>query len=186
MTCASSELSNPCSAPAATTAVRRRGRLGGRRERRWADRGVHPRPARARGSAGAGDDRGARRRRQGEAQGSRSACPRADPVRLPIGGGGEARARRERGTRPAHPDENAELVRRIYADAKAGDAPAKIARVLNREGVASPQGREWSRQTIRLILANPIYAGERYGVKGAQPAFVSRRTWNAVRALLGG
>lgn len=85
------------------------------------------------------------------------------------------------------PDENAELVRRIYADAKAGDSPAKTARTLNREGIASPQGRSWSRQTVRLILTNPIYAGERYGVKGAQPAIVSRRAWNATqRALTSG
>jgi site-specific DNA recombinase len=81
-------------------------------------------------------------------------------------------------------EDQAELVRRIYADAKAGDSPAKIARVLNREGVASPQGRAWSRQGVRLILTNPIYCGERYGVKGAQPAIVSRRTWNAVQAAL--
>ena len=79
------------------------------------------------------------------------------------------------------PDANAELVRRMYAAAKAGDSPAKIARMLNREGVASPQGREWSRQGVRLILSNPVYCGERYGVKKAQPAIVSRRTWNAVQ-----
>ena len=91
---------------------------------------------------------------------------------------------RSAGEGKLEPDDNAELVRRLYADAKAGDSPAKIARTLNREGIVSPQGRSWSRQTVRLILTNSVYAGERYGVKGAQPAIASRRTWNQVQACL--
>ncbi len=78
----------------------------------------------------------------------------------------------------------AELVRRIYAETKAGDSPARIARTLNREGIPSPQGRSWSRQTVRLILTNPIYCGERYGVKDAQEGIITRRTWNAAQRAL--
>jgi site-specific DNA recombinase len=91
---------------------------------------------------------------------------------------------RSAGEGKLEPDSNAELVRRIYTDAKAGESPAKIARTLNREGIRSPQRRSWSRQSVRLILSNPIYSGERYGVKGAQPAIMSRRTWNAVQSVL--
>ena len=28
------------------------------------------------------------------------------------------------------------------------------------------------------LLRNPVYAGELHGVKGAQPAIVTRRVWN--------
>jgi Recombinase len=68
----------------------------------------------------------------------------------------------------------------MFAAAQAGNSPAQIARGLNQDGIASPRGHSWSRQGVTLILRNPVYAGERDGVKGAQPAIVSRRLWNAV------
>ena len=49
-----------------------------------------------------------------------------------------------------------------------------IARELNDTGTSSPNGRGWSRQTVSLILRNPVYKGERYGVKGGPPAIVTR------------
>lgn len=77
----------------------------------------------------------------------------------------------------------ASIVQRIFRDAKAGESPAKIARALNSEGVAGPRGSSWSRQTVQRLIANPVYAGERYGVKKAQPAIVPRRLWNGANVI---
>jgi site-specific DNA recombinase len=73
----------------------------------------------------------------------------------------------------------AAIARRIFAEAKAGAGPAVIARSLNDSGEPGPQGGRWSRQVVTGIIRNPVYAGEKYGVKGAQPAIVPRRLWNA-------
>lgn len=77
-------------------------------------------------------------------------------------------------------EEQAATVRRIFADAKAGKGPGPIARRLRAEGIPGPRG-PWSRQTVTNVLRNPLYAGELHGVKGAQPAIVSRRLFNAVQ-----
>jgi DNA invertase Pin-like site-specific DNA recombinase len=83
------------------------------------------------------------------------------------------------------PSEQAPIVRRIFERAKGGASPARIARELSAEGVPTPQGGQgWTRQAVRVVLSNPIYAGERYGVKGAQPAIVSKRLWNAANHAL--
>jgi site-specific DNA recombinase len=78
----------------------------------------------------------------------------------------------------------AEVVRRIFARAVAGDSPGRIARSLNREGTASPRGAAWTSKAVSRIVTNPVYAGERYGVKKAHPAIISRRTFNAANAEL--
>lgn len=63
-------------------------------------------------------------------------------------------------------DDQAHVVRRIYADYLAGQSARCIAVALNREGVPSPRGGEWAVSAIYGdvkrgigILANPIYAG---------------------------
>jgi site-specific DNA recombinase len=76
------------------------------------------------------------------------------------------------------------VVRRIFEDARDGHTPGRIARGLNREGIPSAQGGEWSPQVIRQILRNPAYAGERHEVKQAHPAIVSKRLFNAANAAL--
>jgi len=76
------------------------------------------------------------------------------------------------------------VVRRIFADAKDGYSPGRIARELSRDGIPAPQGGTWSAPGVRVILSNLAYTGERYGVKRAHPAIVSRRTWNAVQSAL--
>lgn len=73
------------------------------------------------------------------------------------------------------------VVRRIFDDARHGDSPGRIARALDSEEAA---GRRWNRTTVRNVVANPVYCGERYGVKRAQPAIVSRQIWNAANAQL--
>ena len=77
------------------------------------------------------------------------------------------------------------IVRTIFGRAKGGDSPGRIARALNEESIPTPQGgARWSEQGVRVILGNPVYAGERYGVKRAHQAIVSRRTFNAANAAL--
>lgn len=81
--------------------------------------------------------------------------------------------------------ELAPIVRRIFVDAKDGRSPGRIARDLNRDGVPSPQGAAWSARTVRALLGNPAYAGERYGVKRAHPPMVSRQLFRAAQSALG-
>lgn len=77
------------------------------------------------------------------------------------------------------------IVRRIFRDVTDGRSPGRIARELTAEGVPSPQGgRAWSANGIRSIVTNTAYAGERYGVKRAHEAIVSRRAFNAAGVAL--
>lgn len=71
-------------------------------------------------------------------------------------------------------EDQAAVVRRIFADYIAGHAPRDIAATLNREGVPSPRGTTWAASAIRPdmkrglgILANPLYMG--------------RQVWNRTR-----
>jgi DNA invertase Pin-like site-specific DNA recombinase len=83
-----------------------------------------------------------------------------------------------------HDPATVETVRRIFTDARAGDSPGRIARALNRDGIPGPTGGEWNRQTVRNVITNPAYAGERYGVKKAHEPIVSRRVWNEAQKAL--
>lgn len=72
----------------------------------------------------------------------------------------------ERGQRAIREDQ-AHVVRRIYADYLAGQSARAIAAALNAEGVTSPRGSTWAVSAIYGdvkrgigILANPIYAGK--------------------------
>lgn len=77
------------------------------------------------------------------------------------------------------------VVGRIFRDAKAGDTPGRIARALNADGIRPPQrAKEWNERAVRLILRNPVYTGERYGVKRAHEAIVSRQLFNAAQRRL--
>ncbi|HMI99257.1 MAG TPA: recombinase family protein [Gaiellaceae bacterium] len=84
--------------------------------------------------------------------------------------------------RPSEPQ--ASIVRRIFTEAKAGDSPDRITRGLNRDGIDGPTGKSWNRTTVRNVLTNTVYAGERYGVKKAHAAIVSRRVWNETQRAL--
>ena len=79
----------------------------------------------------------------------------------------------ETGQRAVREDQAA-IVRRIYADYIAGYSPREIASALNRDGVPAPRGAQWAASAIRPdvkrdlgILANPIYFG--------------RQIWNRTR-----
>jgi hypothetical protein len=75
--------------------------------------------------------------------------------------------------------ERAPIVRRISSHARDGDGPGRIARRLNHEQIPGPTGKGWNWQTVTNILRNPVYYGELHGIRGAQPAIISRRHWNA-------
>jgi hypothetical protein len=85
-----------------------------------------------------------------------------------------------RGTLRIDP-ERAPVVKRIFTLARDGDGPSRIARRLNHEGVPGPTGKGWNRQTVTNLVRNTVYAGEMHSVRGAQPAIVSRRLWNAAQ-----
>ncbi len=76
------------------------------------------------------------------------------------------------------------VVRRIYRDARDGWDARPDRPSLNRDGIPSAQGGEWKPQVVRSILTNPAYVGERYGVRNAHTAIVSRRRFNEAQAAL--
>jgi site-specific DNA recombinase len=74
-------------------------------------------------------------------------------------------------------DENeAPLVRRIFADAARGVGAATIARTLNREGIPTRNGRKWTNDMVLYLLRNRAYLGElRWGKAddgSGQPAVI--------------
>jgi DNA invertase Pin-like site-specific DNA recombinase len=80
----------------------------------------------------------------------------------------------------------APVVRGMFEQARDGSSAGKIARDLDANGVATPQGGTagWTRRAVLLILRNVAYAGEAHGVKAAHPTIVSRRLFNQVQAVL--
>lgn len=86
----------------------------------------------------------------------------------------------------------APVVRRIFERVREGQSLGRIARDLNADGIAGPQparsngGRasSWKAGTVSRIVTNPAYAGERYGVKRAHEALVTRQAFNAAQTRL--
>jgi DNA invertase Pin-like site-specific DNA recombinase len=76
------------------------------------------------------------------------------------------------------------IIERMFRAAKKGDSPGRIARSLNSEGTPSPYRSAWTPKAVHRVLTNTAYAGERYGVKSAHPAVVSRRAFNAAQHAL--
>lgn len=73
-------------------------------------------------------------------------------------------------------EEEADIVRRIYAEYAGGKSPRRIARDLNSDRIAPPRGSKWNASTLNGnadrgygILRNPLYAG--------------RLVWNRVRMV---
>ncbi|WRS29967.1 recombinase family protein [Actinomycetaceae bacterium MB13-C1-2] len=74
-------------------------------------------------------------------------------------------------------DEQAVVVRRIYADYLSGHAPARIARELTAEGIPTPRGKtKWTTTTIRSILANEKYKGDALLQKAFTVDFLTKKT----------
>lgn len=77
------------------------------------------------------------------------------------------------------------FVEAIFAAAKRGETPRRIAADLTARKIATPRGKkEWSDNAVRVIVTNPAYYGERHGKASAHEAIVTRRTWNAANRAL--
>ncbi|MGI6009496.1 MAG: recombinase family protein [Methanomethylophilus sp.] len=78
----------------------------------------------------------------------------------------------------------AETVRRIFAMSAEGKSQTAIAEALNEAYIPSKKGGKWSRQAVRNILRNPLYAGylrwDGIVRPGTQAAIVPRDTFIAV------
>jgi len=87
------------------------------------------------------------------------------------------------------PDE-AELVRRIFAQFLESRSLRNVARSLAADGVSTRHGKPWHRSTVLSILRNPryagraIYRGELTGKPGAWLALVTDDDYEAVQAIL--
>lgn len=75
-------------------------------------------------------------------------------------------------------DERAWIVRRIFAEAAAGQSQQGIARGLDRDGVPSVTGARWSQAGVRSILRNTAYVGRKWN----GPPLVDDATFEAVQA----
>ncbi len=53
----------------------------------------------------------------------------------------------------------ARIVKDVYQMFRSGSGYFAIAKRLNRDGIVSPQGKQWSVRTIKLLLTNPAYKG---------------------------
>jgi DNA invertase Pin-like site-specific DNA recombinase len=106
------------------------------------------------------------------------------------------------GDRNAVEDSPAYIVREIFERIMAGDSITSIRRDLNRRGIPSPDGAEWSNSRVRYIAMNPAYAGLRVrhiergaglsnraaailpGVKTQWPPLIGEETfWSVYRRL---
>lgn len=75
--------------------------------------------------------------------------------------------------------EQVKVVRFIFRKGEKRMMRAKIARILNDEGVPAPRGGKWRPERIRRMLANPVYAGryESHGQVMSVPAIVPLSQW---------
>lgn len=104
-------------------------------------------------------------------------------------------------------EEQAEIVRWMFAQALAGKGTHRIASELNERGVPTKRGGSWTATTVRGLLANEKFTGDilfqktytdsqfnrhhnngerdRYFIEDHHPAIVSRVTFEAVAAVIG-
>lgn len=104
-------------------------------------------------------------------------------------------------------EEQAEIVRWMFAQALAGKGTHKIASELNERGVPTRKGGSWTATTVRGLLTNEKFTGDilfqktytdsqfnrhhnngerdQYFMEDHHPAIVSRETFEAVAAVIG-
>ncbi len=94
-----------------------------------------------------------------------------------------------------NPDTGA-VVKRIFDMAEAGTGMLQISKTLNDEGIASPAGKRWSKNTVHCILRNEVYTGtliwgtsgksnaEPVRVEKAFTAIVSKTRFRRVNRLM--
>ncbi len=86
-------------------------------------------------------------------------------------------------------DDQAGIIREMFARFAEGEAAYSIARDLNARGVGTPTGARWVLEQVRRVLSNPAYIARRVHrgqVVGdaAWPAIVDLETWNRCAARL--
>lgn len=86
------------------------------------------------------------------------------------------------GTLEPHPDE-AHVVQFIFRKSANGMMRAKVARILNEEGVPAPQGDEWTRHAVLRIVRRTTYRGDytHAGHVVRVPPLVRRREWTGAQ-----
>ena len=90
----------------------------------------------------------------------------------------------------------APVIRRMFEMALQGKSSLDITKALNREGIASPRGKQWLKTSVHNMLNNEAYTGTLvWGTKArdgappvrvnkAFPALVTKRKFHQVAALL--
>ena len=88
------------------------------------------------------------------------------------------------------PSETAGAVRRMYTEAAEGVEMKEIASWLNAQGFLTIHGKRQTKQSVKAILASPVYCGDvkfrRAGVTVTDhhTPLVSRTLWNRVQEVL--
>ena len=107
---------------------------------------------------------------------------------------------------PMIDEETARVVHTIFDLAERGIWVSKIAKYLTESGIPAPKGGSWQQSTVRRILGNEAYIGDRilqkryndgfrktkvnhgevdmWEVKNAHPAIVDRKQWKTVQDVL--
>ncbi len=76
------------------------------------------------------------------------------------------------------------IVRRIFELADRGKSTLDIAKVLNKEGIASPWGKRWAKTSIHRILTNEVYTGTNLWGVNAKDQVPPVRVENAFPAIV--
>ena len=72
-------------------------------------------------------------------------------------------------------EEQAKIVRRIFGDFLAGHTPFQIAKRLTEDGIPTPAGKtQWSYTTVRRVLSNETYMGDKLLQKTYSIDFLSK------------
>jgi len=81
--------------------------------------------------------------------------------------------------------DNAPVVEEIYRRTAACEQAASIIRDINRRGIRTASGSEWTRTSLDTLLTNPRYYGlYKYAdveIEGGMPVVVSRELWEEVQ-----
>ncbi len=92
--------------------------------------------------------------------------------------------------------DKASIIKRIFGEMMIGKGLTEIVKDLNKEGMAGPKGKGWSKTTIHKILGNEAYVGKLvWGKSGlrnlepiilenAWPAIVDKNTYEKAQAML--
>ncbi len=91
-------------------------------------------------------------------------------------------------------DSQALVVKRIFQEFIDGSSYYKIAKMLNKEGIPTKTGKNWTPQTVKNVINTETYTGfntyngekEKNGIKqkGVFPRIISRQMWNKAQSRL--